>query len=211
MTIKYITPILYASDFERSMAYFVDQLGFKRLWDWGKPPRFGAVGRDEVELFLCLDGQGKSGTWMSVFVDDVDALFRDFTSRGARIPQAPKDMPWGMREMHVECPDDHILRFGHGIPCAPERIVERRELAVRIESRLASVLEDLAQTSGRSVGQLLEDVVLHSFEAVPGKEGVSSASAYPAGFFHDIEALKKKHGIDYGTHASYGFVEKGAK
>lgn len=211
MSIQHITPILYVSDFGRGMSYFVEKLGFRKLWDWGDPPGFGAVGRDKVEIFLCLEGQGKPGTWMSVFVEDVDALYEEFTAKGAVIPVPPRDEPWGMREMHVECPDGHILRFGHGITTAPQRVIERRDLAVRIETRLASVLEDLAVHSGRSVGQLLEDIVLHSFEPVQGEEGVSSASAYTAKTFGVIEALKKKHGIDYGTHASYGFVEKNAK
>jgi catechol 2,3-dioxygenase-like lactoylglutathione lyase family enzyme len=211
MTVQHITPILYVSDFARGMSYFVEKLGFRRLWDWGDPPTFGAVGRDQVEIFLSLHGQGKPGTWMSIFVDDVDALYEEFTGRGAVIPMAPENKPWGMSEMHVECPDGHILRFGHGIGSAPERVIERRDLPVRIEKRLASVLEDLAVHSGRSVGQLLEDIVLHSFEPVPGKERVSSASAYTAKTFGVIEELKKKHGIDYDTHASYGFVEKDAK
>lgn len=209
--VQHITPILYASDFQRSMSYFVDKLGFRKLWDWGAPPSFGAVGRDKVEIFLCQGRQGQTGTWMFVFVDNADALHEEFTAKGADISVAPRNEPWGMREMHVQCPDGHILRFGHGIASAPERVIERRELGARMETRLASVLEDLAAHSGRSVSQLLEDVVLHSFEPVPGQEGVSSASAYTAKTFELIEQLKKKHGIDYDTHASYGFIEKAVK
>jgi len=166
------------------------------------------VARDKIEIFLCHNAQGHPGTWMSVFVDDVDDLHTEIAARGAVIPMTPRDEPWGMREMHVECPDGHILRFGHGIPSAPERVIERRELPVRIENRLASVLQDLADQSGRDVGQLLEEIVLHSFEGTQGAEGMNSPSPYSAKTFRQIEDLKKKHGIDYDTHANYGFVEK---
>lgn len=208
MAVHNLVPILYVTDFARSMSYFTDVLGFKKLWDWGSPPSFGAVARDKIEIFLCLNGQGQPGTWMSIFVDDVDDLHAEIAAKGAVIPMAPRDEPWGMREMHVECPDGHILRFGHGISHAPERVIERRELPVRIESRLASVLEDLAAQSGRNVGQLLEEIVLHSFEAVKGEHGTMTPSPHREKTFRQIEELKKKHGIDYDTHANYGFVEK---
>jgi catechol 2,3-dioxygenase-like lactoylglutathione lyase family enzyme len=208
MIVQGITPILYVTDLDCSMAYFTDQLGFRKLWDWGTPASFGAVGRDRVEIFLCQGAQGAPGTWLSVFVDDVDALHDELRAKGAVIAIAPQNEPWGMREMQVQCPDGHILRFGHGIPFAEQRVIERRTVPARIESRLASVLEDLADESHRSVGELLEEIVLHSFDRVEGAEGSACASPHTEPTFALIEALKKKHGIDYDTHANYGFVEK---
>jgi hypothetical protein len=204
-----LTPILYASDFARTMGYFVDKLGFRKLWDWGTPATFGGVARDTIEIFLCQGGQGQPGTWMSIFVDDVDELHAELIGRGATITFGPKTEPWGMREMHVECPDGHVLRFGHGVPTAEERVVERRPIEAHIETRLAAVLEELAPRLDFTLGQLLEDVVLHSFDRVEGKDGHScSATPYTASTFRLIEELKKKHGVDYQAHASYGFVEK---
>jgi catechol 2,3-dioxygenase-like lactoylglutathione lyase family enzyme len=209
MMVTGLTPILYASDFQRLMDYFVDKLGFRKLWDWGAPPTFGAVGRDHAEIFLCQGGQGQPGTWLSVFVEDVDELHAEVVRRGAIVKVGPTDEPWGMREMQIECPDGHILRMGHHIPQAPERVVERRPLEARIETRLAAIVEELAQGSGRTVGQLLEEIVLHSFERVEGKDGHDcSATPWRASTFGLIDELKKKHGIDYETHDSYGFVEK---
>jgi hypothetical protein len=201
---------LYASDFARSVSYFVDQLGFHKIWDWGAPPTFGAVARDKVEIFLCQGGQGAPGTWLCVFVEDVDALHEELQNKGAVILVAPQNEPWGLREMHVQCPDGHMLRFGHGIPSAPRRLIERRNVPARIETRLAAVLEDLAAQTKRSVGELLEEIVLHSFDHVEGLKGPASPTAHSEATFRLIETLKKKHGIDYDTHANYGFVEKDA-
>jgi len=201
MNVDHLIPILYAEDFGRSVDYFTQKLGFEKLWDWGDPPGFGAVRRDKVEIFVCQGGQGAPGTWLSVFVEDVDALYEEFSKNGATILQPPQNEPWGMREMQVQTPDRHVLRFGRGLPTAPERIIERRDVPVRLETRLASVLEELASKSGRSVGALLEDVVLHSFES-------PAVAAFDSRDHALIEELKKKHGVDYDTHASYGFVEK---
>jgi catechol 2,3-dioxygenase-like lactoylglutathione lyase family enzyme len=209
MNLTGLTPILYASDFARSMDYFVDKLGFRKLWDWGTPPTFGGVGRDHVELFLSLGAQGQPGTWMSVFVHDVDDLHEELVRRGAVIKSAPEDKPWGMREMHVECPDGHILRFGHGISTVEKRVVERRDVTARVETRLLAVLEELAALKKNTLGELLEDIVLHSFERVEDKDGHdASAAPYTTRTFELIAALKKKHGVDYEAHANYGFIEK---
>jgi hypothetical protein len=107
-----VTPILNVSNFGASMEYYVNQLGFGQKWAWGEPPTFGCVVRDQVSIFLCEGAQGRPGTWVMIFVDDVDALHDDYKRRGAKILQPPTNMPWETREMHVEDPDRHRLRFG---------------------------------------------------------------------------------------------------
>ena len=60
MDVACITPILNVSDMAASFAWF-EILGWKKLWDWGTPPTFGAVGSGQVEIFLCLGAQGARG------------------------------------------------------------------------------------------------------------------------------------------------------
>jgi len=105
-------PILNVKNVAASIDYYVEKLGFQKEWDWGTPPNYACVHRDEVRIFLCQDGQGGPGTWISIFVHDVDALYEDYKARGAIIRQAPANFPWGVREMNVEDPDGHRLRIG---------------------------------------------------------------------------------------------------
>ncbi len=49
---------------------------------------------------------------MSIFVDDVDALYQEYQRSGAIIRQPPTNMPWGTREMNVQDPDSHRFRMG---------------------------------------------------------------------------------------------------
>ncbi len=105
-------PIFSVKDVSVSIQYYVEKLGFRKHWDWGDPPTFASVTRDEVEIFLCLQTQGRPGTWVYVAVEDVDALHEELTRTGADIRQPPTNLPWHMREMNVADLDGHRLRFG---------------------------------------------------------------------------------------------------
>ncbi len=79
--------------------------------------------------------------------------------------------------------------------------VERVQLGVRMEKRLVKVLKGLAEFYGITLGQLLERIVLHSFEPVPGQEGEMSASPHGKRGLEAIAQLKRIYGMDYDVHA----------
>ena len=82
--------------------------------------------------------------------------------------------------------------------------IERVDVPVRMEKRLAALLEELAKRKGMSVSSALEETLLHTFE--PLGDGV--ASPHTGSDLRYIQELKRKHGIDYDCHASYRFVER---
>jgi catechol 2,3-dioxygenase-like lactoylglutathione lyase family enzyme len=117
MLAKGLTPILNVSDMRASMAWFA-KLGWEKAWDWGDPPTFGAVCSGETQIFLCEGGQGgrgEDGAWMSIWVDDVDAIHKECVAQGIEITMPPTDEPWNVREMHVRHPDGHIFRVSQGL------------------------------------------------------------------------------------------------
>jgi len=131
MLARRLTPILNVSDIQQSFAWF-EKLGWKKGWDWGSPPTFGGVCSGDCEIFLCegaQGGRGKSplpttrgsgedadkGVWMSIWVDDVDAVYRHCLDEGLEVTCPPTDEPWGVREMHVRHPDGHVFRISRGI------------------------------------------------------------------------------------------------
>lgn len=128
-----VTPILNVSDLAASFTWF-EKWGWKKLWDWGTPPTFGAVGSGAVEIFLCNQAQGgrgrgsnattfqhdgdeaaDKGVWMSLWVEDVDAVHNECVSAGLDVTFPPTNMPWNVREMHLRHPDGHVFRVGRGL------------------------------------------------------------------------------------------------
>jgi|SRR5580765_7003349 len=128
-----LTPILNVSDFEQSVEWF-EKLGWEKSWDWGDPPTFGGVCSGACQIFLCEGGQGgrgkgsnkttfgsdgdqtaDKGAWMSVWVDDVDAVYERCLEQGLDVTWPPTDMEWNVREMHVRHPDGHVFRISRGI------------------------------------------------------------------------------------------------
>ena len=68
-----VTPILSVKDLQASFDYYVNRLKFVKAWEWGEPAEFGAIYfGNKVELFLCEGAQGNAGTWMSIFIKNVD-------------------------------------------------------------------------------------------------------------------------------------------
>ena len=109
--------ILYSSNVAHSIAYYIEKLGFDDKWEWDNPPTFGGIAKDDVEIFFCEKGQGHPGTWLSIMLDNVDEYYETIKSKGANIIAPPDSKEWNIREMLVQDPDGHIIRFGHRIEC----------------------------------------------------------------------------------------------
>jgi catechol 2,3-dioxygenase-like lactoylglutathione lyase family enzyme len=117
-----IVPILCVRDVAASIAYYRDRLGFTDEWSWGDPPTFGGVRRDDIEIQLCLNSQGNPGTWLSIWVDDVDGLYLDLLVHQADIRQPPTTFEWGVRELNVADPDGHRIRFSQPTRLPPDGV-----------------------------------------------------------------------------------------
>src|SRR5512140_2175106 len=88
-----------------------------------------------------------------------------------------------------------------------EQVIERVQLGVRMEKRLVQVLKGLAEFEGITLGQLLEKIVLHSFEPLDGQEGEWCASPHSKRALAALADLGRVYGLDYDTHATRVFQE----
>lgn len=80
----------------------------------------------------------------------------------------------------------------------PETVVKRTQTGVRIESSLLKVLKGLAEYTDLTLGDLLEGIVLHSFE---GKAPFSAETRQV------IEQLKGVYGCKLTASDSHQLVE----
>jgi hypothetical protein len=86
--------------------------------------------------------------------------------------------------------------------------VKRVQLGIRMEKRMVKVLKGLAEYSNMTLGQLMEKIVLHSFESEPGQEGEWCASPYSKKTLGVIADLKQIYEMEWDVHASRGFEER---
>lgn len=106
--IENLTPILRVANLEASRRYYSHTLGFTLEWDAG---RMISVARDGKSIMLCENAQGQAGVWLWIGVEDADALFAEFSAKGALIRSPPQNFSWAY-EFQVEDPDGHVLRIG---------------------------------------------------------------------------------------------------
>jgi catechol 2,3-dioxygenase-like lactoylglutathione lyase family enzyme len=198
-------PTLTVSDIQAAVDCYTGKLGFEPGFLWRDPPTFAGVNLGKVQIFLEQGTPNPAGTSVSFIVNDADALFEFHRAMGVDIVLPPEDRDYGIRDYCVRDLDGNRLSFGSYIYSAGPAIeIERVELPVRLEKRLAALLVDLADHKRMSLTSCLEDILLHTNE--PLGDGVASPHTR-----HDlqvIQQLKTKHGIDYDSHGSYRFVER---
>ena len=192
-----------------TVEYYRDKLGFEIEFLWGDPPVHASVRLGQVSVHFSSDAPNPDGFWTYFVVDNVDGLFEWYQDNGVEILDEPEAYPWGMREFNIKDFNGYHLRFGqHNFRSGPPVKVERVDVQARIEKKLASIMADLAEHKGMTVGEMLEETLLHSFEAMAGLKGQGVASPHTERTLEFIAKLKEKHGLDYDTHDSYRFSEE---
>ena len=106
----YARPVLFVADLERSIAFYVTQLGFTEAW---RHETFVAqVDRAGCELIVSAqepDKTGRARMFLSLDPDVLDAARAELSARGVAI----EDGHWGYRVMIVRDPDGNELYFAY--------------------------------------------------------------------------------------------------
>lgn len=192
---------VFVADLAAAIDFYTKRLGFTLAFQWGEPPHFAGVNLDRSQIFLdSSHAPSPNGCCLFFNVSDVDALYAFHTANGVDIAETVGDRPWQMRDFTVRDLNGYYIVFGqHLLHDGPAVTIERVDVHVRLEKRLAGLLVDLAAHKRMSIDSCLEEMLLHTNEGV---------GPHTKGTLQYIQELKRKHGIDYDCHASYRFVEK---
>lgn len=197
-------PGLAVADVLAAVDFYTTRLGFRTGFTWGDPPTMAGLNLGDVSIHLMQGTPNPSGAGVFFVVRDADELYEFHRANGVEIVEALDDRPYGLRDYTVRDLYGYELGFGHYIYTVGEPVpIERVDVSVRLEKRLAALLHDLAAHKRMSLSSCLEEILLHTSE--PLGDGV--ASPHTPAQLRYIQELKRKHGIDYDCHASYRFVE----
>ena len=105
-------PVLFVADIDRSVDFYVKQLGFTQPWRYEEEGKawVAQVDRQGCELILSSqwpDKVGKGLMFISLDVGVLDALRAELEGRGVDV----KDGQWGYRLMVIADPDGNELYF----------------------------------------------------------------------------------------------------
>jgi catechol 2,3-dioxygenase-like lactoylglutathione lyase family enzyme len=200
-----IHPSLRVRNVVAAADFYSTQLGFVISFTWGEPPSFAGVTLGKTQMFLEMGDPHPGASSVYFVVGDADELCEFHRANGVEIIVPPDDREYGLRDYSVQDLDGHKLTFGHPIfTDGPAIEIERVDVPVRLEKRLAALLADLAKHKRMTLSSCLEEILLHTNE--PLGDGV--ASPHTRRDLRVIQELKKKHGIDYDSHGSYRFRER---
>jgi catechol 2,3-dioxygenase-like lactoylglutathione lyase family enzyme len=115
------SPELVVGDIARTLAFYRDQLGFKRANTFFDPPAYAIVGRQGVNLhfsratpgFQPRSNRPAADVWDAfVEVVGVDALAAELRSRGVPLARGPQTTFYNAREIEIADPDGYHIAFG---------------------------------------------------------------------------------------------------
>jgi predicted enzyme related to lactoylglutathione lyase len=119
-----IAPYFIVDDVVATANYYRDKLGFHYDRFWGLPPAFCMVKRSGIIIMLSQleetglmrpNGpvEGDDGPWDAyIWIEDADALYAEFKSKGVTIARDICDQPYGCRDFDVLDCNGYRLCFG---------------------------------------------------------------------------------------------------
>ena len=115
-------PVLLVKDVIQAAAHWGEKLGFADQELFNHPPDFCMVRRDQLTVMLAQVGPGVAirphwtvvgKLWSAYFwVDDAEALYKEFIERGATIDWGLPMKPYGVKEFGIQDLDGHDIAFG---------------------------------------------------------------------------------------------------
>jgi uncharacterized glyoxalase superfamily protein PhnB len=112
-----IIPKLPMRDKSATKSYYLNQLGFTELSDYGD---YLLMAKDDIEIhffeFKDLDPKDNYGQ-VYIRLNDIDHFYQSLVDNNTPIhPNGPlQTKPWGQREFSLLDPDNNLLTFGQSL------------------------------------------------------------------------------------------------
>jgi Glyoxalase-like domain len=112
-----INPKLPARNIAITKDYYLNQLGFKEIGDYGD---YLLIEKDQIEIhFFEFKELNPKENYGQVYIrtDNIDQLYQTIQDKKISLhPNAPLQIkPWGQKEFSLLDPDNNLLTFGQSI------------------------------------------------------------------------------------------------
>jgi catechol 2,3-dioxygenase-like lactoylglutathione lyase family enzyme len=120
--------VLFVQDLDRCMRFYRDKLGLEVVFSDEVSFAFRMEGQDfallQVKAAIEMLGEEavslNTGAGQHVMlcadVEDADAVYQTFKSRGVEFIKPPVDQPWGWRTAYFADPEGHLWEIRQSIP-----------------------------------------------------------------------------------------------
>lgn len=122
-----VAPYFIVDDVVASANFYRDTLGFNYQRMWGEPPCFTIVTRNGAAVMLSQFEQSglmrpnsiansDGGAWDAyIWIDNADALYKEFGQKGVTITQPLCNQEYGCREFTIRDLNGYTLGFGQDL------------------------------------------------------------------------------------------------
>ncbi|MEM7626026.1 MAG: VOC family protein [Planctomycetota bacterium] len=106
--VECIIPVLGVANLSRSIASYIDLLGFAVEWGGHEGAEVCGIRRDGCAVMLSEHASPGAWVWIGLETDD---LFQTLPRRGVKVIQEPENRAWAY-EMKLADPDGNVLWLG---------------------------------------------------------------------------------------------------
>lgn len=119
-----LCPVFVSADVKKTVAYYVENLGFKYAAHYDKADKFATVYRDDIEFVIVQSkfgeiqsntkryGAGYDAYIDTDTVDGVDIVYEEFKAKGVSIVSEPRKTDYGSYEFVIEDIDGRLIGIG---------------------------------------------------------------------------------------------------
>jgi uncharacterized glyoxalase superfamily protein PhnB len=111
-------PVIATADVSSSVAYYTGVLGFTKHFVFGDPPVYAGVRRDDALIYITKDDKLAAALKeldlhpdVYLWVREVDKVFAEHKSRGAKVIEAISNRPWDARQYVIEDPNGYFIKI----------------------------------------------------------------------------------------------------
>src|SRR5438034_5415514 len=134
---------VFVADLAAGIDFYTRKLGFALAFTWGDPPTFAGMNLDRTQIFLDVRPPNPNGCCLFFNVWNVDELYEFHRANGVEVVEPIGDRPWHVRDYTVRDLNGYAIVFGqHLLNAGPPIRIERVDVPVRLEKRLAALVQD---------------------------------------------------------------------